>query len=286
DGKLVAFSANRGNVADQIWVANRDGTNIRQLTTFASGTAFYPKLDYFGKICTFESNQSGQYEVYTVYTDGTGLTDVSQNPGGADRVPWISADGDRVAWKSTRGGTNDVYMAYPDGTGLRKVSPFGNMSPSLTNDSHCINGDGTVLALASKYDYKGGNPEGDYEIYVWKDAFTAAGVARPGATITLTMEDATRPGAVYAVRCAFSRSPGIPIGGKIVPITPDVLFWLSGALPAVFQKFEGTLNAQGLGVAAVAIPNIPALTGIAFYSTFVSADPALEVYNPLKVLIW
>ncbi|MBN2491112.1 MAG: PD40 domain-containing protein, partial [Planctomycetes bacterium] len=29
DGKLVAFSANRGNVADQIWVANRDGTNIR-----------------------------------------------------------------------------------------------------------------------------------------------------------------------------------------------------------------------------------------------------------------
>ena len=285
DGKLVAFSANRGNVADQIWLANSDGTNIRQLTKFASGNAFYPKLDYHGKICTFESNQSGQYEIYTIYTDGTGLTDVSQNPGGTDRRSWLSADGDRVTWKSTRSSGSDIYMAYPDGTGLRQISPFGNVSPSTTNSSHCLNRDGTVAVIASPFDYQGGNPERDYEIYVWKDAFTRAGLATPGATITLTMEDQSRPGAVYLVRCAFSRSPGIPIGGKTVPITPDALFWLSGLAPTIFQNFQGTLNGQGLATAAVAIPNAPALVGIAFYSTFVTANPAIEVYNPLRVEI-
>lgn len=286
DGKTVAFTANRGNAGDQVWLANADGTNIRKLTSFASGNAFYPKLDFWARICAFESSQSSQYEIYTIFTDGTGLTDVSQNPSNQDRRPWISTDGDRVTWKSTRGSGSDIYMAYPDGTGLRQLTQFGNMSPSLTNASHALNGDGTFALFASPFNYKGGNPEGDYEIYLWKDALTRTGRAAPASTVVFNLEDASRPNAAYAVRCSMGRSPGIPIPGVgTVPLTIDALFWLSGLLPSMFQNFDGNLNAQGLGAASVVIPKAPALIGFGFYTSFVTAQPGAKIYNPVLVVI-
>jgi hypothetical protein len=288
DGKTVAFTQNRTSAAaDQVWLANADGSNIRQLTKLTSGNAFYPKLDYFGSILAFESSQGGRYEIYSVYTRNGVQTSVSLNPTLDDRRAMMASDGDRVTWKSDRGSTaRDVYMAFPDGTGQRKITPFGDLQPSLTNSSHGLNGDGTIAVFATPNDYKGGNPEKDYEIWLWRDAFTRSGPATPGSTIVLLMEDVSRPGAAYVVRCAFSRAPGIPIPGVgTIPITPDALFWLSGIAPTIFQNFAGMLNAQGRATASVAIPNVPALRGFSFYATFVTANPGLKIYNPLKVLI-
>jgi len=287
DGKTVAFTQNRtSTAADQVWLANADGSNIRQLTTLTSGNAFYPKLDHFGTILAFESSTSGRYEIYTVLTRNGVLTPVSLNPNLDDRRPMMASDGDRVTWKSDRGTARDVYMAYPDGTGQRQLTPFGDLQPSLTNSSHALNGDGTMAVFATPNNYLGGNPEGDYEIWFWRDAFTRSGPATPGSTIALNMEDPSRPGAAYLVRCAFSRAPGIPLPGVgTVPITPDALFWLSGFAPTIFQNFGGVLNGQGQATAAVAIPNVPGLRGFTFYATFITANPAVKIYNPLKVLI-
>ncbi len=45
------------------------------------------------------------------------------------------------------------------------------------------------------------------------------------------------------------------------------------------------LSAQGRAAASVAIPNVPALIGIAFYGSFITSSPGIAVYNPAKVTI-
>ena len=176
--------------------------------------------------------------------------------------------------------------SHPDGTGLRKISPFGDIQPGLTNKSHALNGDGTVALIASSVDYKGGNPEKDYEIFMFRDALTQTGQATPGATVVYNLEAPTEGGAAYLVRCAFSRSPGIPVPGVgTVPITPDDLFWLSGQAPTIFKNFGGVLTSQGKGAAAVAIPGIPGLTGISYYTTFITVAAAARIYNPVLTQI-
>jgi Tol biopolymer transport system component len=286
DGKTVAFTQNRGSPADQVWLANADGSNIRQLTKLSSGNAFYPKLDHLGSIVAFESSQSGRYEIYTAFTRNGFLTSISLNPTHDDRRPMMATDGDRVTWKSDRGSARDVYMAFPDGSGQRQVTPFGDLQPSLTNSSHALNGDGTIAVFATPNNYQGGNPEGDYEIWYWRDALTRSGPATPGSTVALLMEDPSRPAATYLVRCAFGRSPGLFLPGVgTVPLNPDTLFWLSGLVPTIFKNFQGVLNANGQATAAVALPNTPVLSGLVFYASFVTASPALKVYNPLKITI-
>jgi len=229
DGTTVAFTANRGKVRDQVWLASVSGPQIRMLTDFASGKTLFPRLDYRAGICAFESRQSGDYEVYTIRTDGSNLVNVSQNPGYDDRRVKISSDGDRVTWKSNRG-MADMYMAYPDGTGHRKLTSFGGMMPSHTDSSHALNGDGTVAVFASHADIKGGNPEKDYEIHLWTDTLSRIGKASPGFAVTYPMEDTTRPGTIYQMRCSLGRNPGIPIPGVgTVPLTPDALFLFSGS---------------------------------------------------------
>jgi hypothetical protein len=104
----------------------------------------------------------------------------------------------------------------------------------------------------------------------------ASGTPRPGLTVGFQLDVATDAGFAYLMGTALGNS-GIPIGGgRVVPLSPDLLLSLSlgGSLPTVFQNYAGLLDAQGQARAALALPPVPELAGITLHNAFVTASGA------------
>ncbi|HEX5052986.1 MAG TPA: kelch repeat-containing protein [Planctomycetota bacterium] len=89
----------------------------------------------------------------------------------------------------------------------------------------------------------------------------------PGATVSYLLTLPQDPGLPYIAAISLSGTcPGLALpDGRIVSLNPDAFtsISLSGAFPSTFQGFVGTLNAGGAALLALAIPPIPALSGLA-----------------------
>lgn len=176
---------------DQICLMNADGSGRSQLTNFSS-TAFYASLSPDGQTVYFSSNQSGNFEIYSIDINGNGLQRLTNgigslyapelspngeriifasrgnglwvmNPDGSDPRaitfkddidPTWSPDGSKIAFASNRSGQRQLYVANANGKQVEQVTDLNNMGGRSTWSP-----DGTKLAF-----YRG--PEGDHDIYV------------------------------------------------------------------------------------------------------------------------
>jgi hypothetical protein len=288
DGKWVAFPNGGG-----LWLASVDGTQIRRLyaSPTPTNTIINPKIDRYGTTVVFEMMLNGTYLVRSMQTHGSIVFPTSGSPGSWNRGPMLATDGDRVTWicsPTVRQMPADIVMGFPEGGVQRRLTPFGTFNPNMVPYvQHTLNGNGTVAAFTTTANYLGGNPEGDSEIFLWKDALIPSGTPMRGATIHFHLEDRSRPHARYVVRCAFSRVPGITVPGVgTVHLAPDALFFLSGQAPSIFRNFAGTLDQAGRATASVSIPNVRNLRGLTFYTSFLTVGPSgIALYNPVKTLV-
>jgi TolB protein len=86
DGSQLAFASNRSGNMD-IWVVNRDGSNLRQVTRHqAIDNA--PTWSPTGQQIAFVSDRSGGNQIYVMNADGTGLQKLTSDPGDHDRPTW------------------------------------------------------------------------------------------------------------------------------------------------------------------------------------------------------
>ena len=130
DGKIVYVS--RSGVGWDIWLANADGTEPRQLT-FNSGINDYPVVSPDGRYVVFHSDRTGADHLWRMNSDGSNQVQLTN--GYAERNAAISSDGrwvyyntptDLKLWKvATEGGEPvkliDQYALYPS------VSPDGKL---------------------------------------------------------------------------------------------------------------------------------------------------------------
>ena len=179
------------NQIDQICIMNGDGSGRRQLTNFPA-TAFYPSLSPDGQTIYFASNQSGNFEIYSIDINGNGLQLLTNgigslyapelspngeriiftnngnglwvmNPDGSDPHaitfkddidPTWSPDGSMIAFASNRNGNRQLFVANANGKKANQVTDLNNMGGRSSWSP-----DGTKLAF-----YRG--PSGDRDIYV------------------------------------------------------------------------------------------------------------------------
>ncbi|HMU60839.1 MAG TPA: hypothetical protein PKA66_03580 [Gemmatimonadales bacterium] len=101
----------------EIWVANADGSNPRQVTHLG-GANFAPFFSRDGKQIIFTSNhldpRGRNFDLFLINVDGTGLQQLTFDPD-FDGFPMFSPDGKKLVWASnrnakTRGETN-VFIA-------------------------------------------------------------------------------------------------------------------------------------------------------------------------------
>jgi len=103
--------------AMELWVANADGTEQRQVT-YLGGANFAPYFYPNGERIIFSSNHhdpSGrEFDLFAIDTDGTSLERITYTPG-FDGFPMFSPDGTLLAFGSNRNqqapGQTDVYVA-------------------------------------------------------------------------------------------------------------------------------------------------------------------------------
>lgn len=101
----------------EIFVANADGTNVRQVTDF-KGSSFAPYLHPDGKRLIFSSNMEDpkgrNFDLYLINIDGTGLERVTFNES-FDGFPMWSPDGKSLVFASNRHNVNptdtNVFIA-------------------------------------------------------------------------------------------------------------------------------------------------------------------------------
>jgi len=184
DGKIV-YVSRTGNGWD-VWLANADGTEPRQLT-FNSGNNDYPAISPDDRYVVFHSDRTGADHLWRMNSDGT--NQVQLTSGYAERNANISPDGrwvyyntaiDLKLWKvPIEGGepvkVTDQYALYP------ALSPDGKLIAYY----HVSNG-------PQKYSIKVGRVE---------DVKTVAEISlAPGAWISARLHwDAASSSVTYAV---------------------------------------------------------------------------------------
>jgi Tol biopolymer transport system component len=101
----------------EIWLANADGSEARQVT-YLGGANFAPFLFPSGDRILFSTNhhdpQGREFDIFAVNVDGTGLERITYTEG-FDGFPMFSPDGQSLAFGSNRNqgkpGETDVYVA-------------------------------------------------------------------------------------------------------------------------------------------------------------------------------
>ena len=124
DGGEIAFSsdlADPGGNLD-VYVMDRDGGNVRRLTTDPAIDA-EPDWSPDGTSIAFQSDRDGDMEIYLMTTGGAVFDQLTENDA-TDIQPDWSPDGAKIAFISDAGGFNDVWVMNPD----------GSQATNLTND--------------------------------------------------------------------------------------------------------------------------------------------------------
>jgi TolB protein len=100
----------------------------------------YPMLSPDGTRLVFESNRTGNWDIYTMRPDGTDLVRLTTDPA-ADVGPIWSPDGKHILFASERdAGDSEIYVMNTDGSGQRRLTrqPGDDSHPHWSPDGSRI----------------------------------------------------------------------------------------------------------------------------------------------------
>jgi Tol biopolymer transport system component len=102
----------------EVWVANADGSNARQITSLGQANwapSFMPDSERIIFASNHEYKRGFPFNLYTMNGDGSNLTKVSRDKG-FDAFPMFSPNGKKILFCSNRnnGGTRDTNVFVAD----------------------------------------------------------------------------------------------------------------------------------------------------------------------------
>ena len=138
----MAYS--RLNTWTGIWsipVPARGPVSIRAATPISTGNETTEDVDVSpdGRWLVFDSDRSGNPELYVMPVSGGEARQITDHPAGDFSGDW-SPDGRRIVFHSLRNGNRDIYTVDADGTGLRPwtSAPSEEIDPDWAPDGERI----------------------------------------------------------------------------------------------------------------------------------------------------
>ncbi len=124
DGTRVVFEG-QGSGTQEVWVADRDGRNALQLTSFNGGQGGTAAWSPDGKSIAYDlRNEDGRGDIYVIPARGGAPLRLTDHPGD-DLVPSWSRDGRFIYFGSGRSGTLQVWKQSPHGGEPVQVTQHG-----------------------------------------------------------------------------------------------------------------------------------------------------------------
>lgn len=127
------------------------------------------------------------------------------------------------------------------------------------------------------------------------DTRVQAGVAnlgpvRPGTTRQIYACSPQTPSALYFMGASLSSTSGIPTCGGLFPLDPDLMLSFSLQPNSVFVNFAGTLSQGTTTTPTIAMPAIPALSGLPLNLAFFTFDgtascPFTSISAPTSIVV-
>jgi len=132
DERIVYGSTASG--ASEIWIANKDGSNPRQLT-FDGISKYTPAASPDNRYIVFISERDGG-SLWRIYMDGSQPTKMTSSTGDAD--PRISPDGKWVVYDSLQSGLRCLYRVPIDGGESQKLADFQAFESDISPDGKYV----------------------------------------------------------------------------------------------------------------------------------------------------
>jgi Tol biopolymer transport system component/DNA-binding winged helix-turn-helix (wHTH) protein len=133
EGRII-FTAGIDN-SRALYSMDADGTNIRQLTS-AGFVDRRLTVTYDGRFILFESNRSGDYQIWRVQTDGSDLRRLTTD--GRNYYPHPTPDGKWVVYVSNRDGNNHMWRMSIEGGESVRVTEKVSSNPRISLDGSLI----------------------------------------------------------------------------------------------------------------------------------------------------
>jgi eukaryotic-like serine/threonine-protein kinase len=123
DGERIAFVSKRtGN--EEIWVCDRNGRQLVQLTSFQEPETGTPRWSPDGRSIAFDSLAGGNPDIYVISADGGTPRRVTTGPSGNFMPSW-SPDGKWIYFKSDRSGSDQIWKIPEAGGAPSQVTRGG-----------------------------------------------------------------------------------------------------------------------------------------------------------------
>jgi Tol biopolymer transport system component len=194
DGRRVAFASNRtGN--NEIWTANIDGSDSKQLTFLNGPIAISPRWSPDGRHIAFSSQAEGNRDIYLMRADGSRPTRLTWETSQEENPSW-SRDGRWIYFRSDRGGIAQLWKIGSEGGSPVRVTS-GMASQGFESP------DGQLLFFVRSMDVPGlwSVPVGGgAETFVLADVREAFWGVANGGIVFLVSEPTLSPGGP-TIRC-------------------------------------------------------------------------------------
>jgi len=171
DGSQIVFSSDRSGSRD-VFVIDREGTNLRQLT-HAPSNEYLAVWAPDGSKIALCSDRDGNEEIYVMDADGLNATNITHHPA-LDRNPCWTPDGKQILfmtardgdWEQDPEGNWELYVM--DADGLNPVRLTHTIGYEL-NTGQAYSPDGTEIVFCStmtKPFVRGKHPYDDFDLYI------------------------------------------------------------------------------------------------------------------------
>jgi Tol biopolymer transport system component len=144
NGRQVVFNSFWGGQPKRdIYVIDIDGTGLTKLTQDPDPLVpiddTRPDWSPDGARIAFQSNRTGNNEIYLMNPDGSDVRQLTSHPA-TDAAPEWSPDGERIAFQSNRDGNDDIWVMNADGSGLVQLTDNAvrDAKPSWSRDGKRI----------------------------------------------------------------------------------------------------------------------------------------------------
>jgi Tol biopolymer transport system component len=137
DGTRIAFASFRSG-GPEVWIAERDGSGVRQITTLGATGVLIGEWSPDGTRIAFEAAMAGNSDVYIVGADGGHLRRLTAEPS-IEGVPMWSRNGQWIYFASTRAGAiPDIWRVSPEGGEPIRVTSKGGFEPRESTDGQYL----------------------------------------------------------------------------------------------------------------------------------------------------